>query len=40
MAKSIAKSEKIVFGEKKTGSYKKSYGPRDNKPKKYRGQGR
>jgi hypothetical protein len=38
--KTIASSEKVVFGEKKTGVYKKNYGPRNPKPKQYRGQGR
>jgi hypothetical protein len=44
--KTMAKSNtsggtrKISFGKKSTGKPKKSYGPKDQKPKKYRGQGR
>lgn len=34
------KSQKISFGVKRTGKAKKSYGPKSEKPKKYRGQGR
>jgi hypothetical protein len=34
-------SNKITFGKKSgKGKYKKSYGPNDQKPKPYRGQGR
>lgn len=34
-------SKKITFGKKaKTGKLKKKYGPKEEKPKKYRGQGR
>lgn len=34
-------SQKVVFGKKSgKGKYKKSYGPKAQKPKKYRGQGR
>jgi hypothetical protein len=42
MAKSntSGSSRKISFGKKGTGKHKKSYGPKDQKPKKYRGQGR
>lgn len=43
MAKAKAKSAssvKVVFGKKKKGKLKKSYGPNAEKPKKYRGQGR
>ncbi len=32
--------KKINFGTKKTGKAKKSFGPKSEKPKKYRGQGR
>lgn len=41
-AKSAASSQKITFGKRKSGpeSGKKSYGPKAQKPKKYRGQGR
>lgn len=44
--KTMAKSNtsggtrKISFGKKSTGKSKKSYGPKERKPKKYRGQGR
>ena len=38
--KSSTGSMKITFGKRKTGKYKKSYGPKENKPKKYRSQGR
>ena len=33
-------SKKISFGTKRTGKAKKSYGPKSEKPKNYRGQGR
>jgi hypothetical protein len=39
-AKSAGNSQKVVFGKKTTGKAKKSYGPSEQKPKKYRGQGR
>jgi len=41
-AKSSASSQKVSFGKRKTGpgSGKKSYGPKEQKPKKYRGQGK
>lgn len=41
MSKSKIKddSRKITFGSKKRGVAKKSYGPKDQAPKKYRGQG-
>lgn len=40
-SKSIGDSRKIVFGKKSgKGKARKSYGPKDQKPKKYRGQGR
>lgn len=39
-ASSLGSSRKISFGKKGTGKPKKSYGPKDQKPKKYRGQGR
>jgi hypothetical protein len=38
--KSAASSQKISFGKRKRGKYKKSYGPKAQKPKKYVGQGR
>lgn len=42
MAKITGKAEKgkISFGSKTTGKAKKKFGPREQKPKKYRGQGR
>jgi hypothetical protein len=39
-AKSVSNSVKVNFGKKKKGKLKKSYGPKDQKPKKYVGQGR
>ena len=39
-AKSSSSSQKVSFGKKVSGKAKKSYGPKDQKPKKYRGQGR
>ena len=38
--KSSSNSIKQSFGKKTTGKYKKKYGPKEHKPKKYRGQGR
>ena len=38
--KSSTGSNKISFGKKRQGKYKKSYGPKDQKPKPYRSQGR
>ncbi len=38
--KSSDASRKISFGKKGTGKAKKGYGPKEQKPKKYRGQGR
>jgi hypothetical protein len=35
-----ASSQKVSFGKKVTGKARKSYGPKDQKPKRYRGQGR
>jgi hypothetical protein len=43
MAKQSSKStttEKLTFGSKKIGKAKKHFGPKEEKPKKYRGQGR
>lgn len=40
MAKQTDNSKKIVFGQKVTGRHAKSYGPKQERPKKYRGQGR
>lgn len=39
-AKGSAASQKISFGKRKKGKLKKSYGPKEQKPKRYRGQGR
>jgi hypothetical protein len=41
-AKSITSSSstKVSFGRKRTGKFKKKYGPKMKKPKKYKGQGR
>ena len=39
-AKGSNTTQKLSFGKKCTGKFKKSYGPKDQKPKKYRGQGR
>lgn len=33
-------SQKVSFGKKISGKAKKGYGPKEQKPKKYRGQGR
>lgn len=33
-------STKMTFGKKTVGKLKKKFGPREEKPKKYRGQGR
>jgi hypothetical protein len=38
--KSAGNSFKISFGKKRQGKYKKSFGPKSQKPKRYRGQGR
>ena len=38
--KSSKGPEKVTFGKRKSGSAKKSYGPKSSKPKPYRGQGR
>lgn len=43
MAKKIgtsSTSNKLTFGKKTVGKIKKKYGPKEEKPKKYRGQGR
>ena len=39
MAK-LTNSNKLTFGKRKGGKAKKSYGPTQQKPKRYRGQGR
>lgn len=33
-------SNKLTFGKKKLGKIKSKFGPKEQKPKKYRGQGR
>lgn len=38
--KSLASGEKMSFGKKGVGKAKKKYGPKEQKPKAYRGQGR
>lgn len=38
--KSSTVSMKLSFGKKSIGKYKKKYGPKEQKPKSYRGQGR
>jgi hypothetical protein len=38
--KGSSQSIKIVFGKKKSGKLKKRYGPKEQRPKSYRGQGR
>jgi hypothetical protein len=37
---SSSSSTKVSFGRKRTGKFKKKYGPKSEKPKKYKGQGR
>jgi hypothetical protein len=39
-AKSTGNSQKISFGKKKKNKAKRAYGPKEQKPKSYRGQGR
>lgn len=39
-AKATTSSVKTTFGKRREGEHKKSYGPKANKPKKYKGQGR
>ena len=40
MAKSVGSANKVPFGKKGTGKAKKGYGPKEQKPKRYKGQGR
>ena len=40
MAKSGASGLKETFGKKKEGKSKRKYGPKEQRPKAYRGQGR
>jgi hypothetical protein len=37
---STTSSNKVTFGKKTVGKLKKKFGPKTEKPKKYRGQGR
>jgi len=39
-AKNTGSNNKLSFGKKGSGKAKKSWGPKDQKPKRYRGQGR
>lgn len=39
-SKGSASSNKISFGKRGVGKAKKSYGPKEQKPKRYKGQGR
>lgn len=39
MAKAVTQT-KIATGKKKAGQAKRHYGPKESRPKKYRGQGR
>lgn len=39
-AKSTGNSQKISFGKKKKGKSKRAFGPKEERPKKYRGQGK
>lgn len=43
MAKKVSNSttsNKVIFGKKTVGKLKKKFGPKEEKPKKYKGQGR
>jgi hypothetical protein len=42
MAKKLSStsSNKVTFGKKTVGKIKKKFGPKEQKPKKYKGQGR
>jgi hypothetical protein len=42
MAKSVGSANKVSFGKRKTGKIngRKSYGPKAQSPKRYRGQGK
>ena len=39
-AKTSSYYTKVSFGRKRTGKFKKKFGPKAEKPKKYKGQGR
>ena len=40
MAKSANTAQKLSFGKKGPGKAKKNFGPKEQKPKRYKGQGR
>lgn len=40
MAKTAGTTTKITTGKKKAGKAKRHFGPKEDKPKKYRGQGK
>lgn len=40
MAKNSNNNIKVQFGKKKKGKAKRNFGPKEQKPKSYRGQGR
>ena len=40
MAKSVGSARKVSFGKRRIGKYKKTTGPKAQKSKRYRGQGR
>jgi len=40
VGKSTTNSVKTTFGKKSVGKVKKKYGPKEQRPKKYKGQGR
>jgi hypothetical protein len=40
MAKSIGNNNKISFGKRRVGKYKKSNGPKEAPTKRYKGQGK
>jgi hypothetical protein len=39
-ANSANTAQKLSFGKKSTGKAKKNFGPKEQKPKRYKGQGR
>jgi len=38
--KNVGSNNKVSFGKRKSGKAQKSFGPKAEKPKRYRGQGR
>jgi hypothetical protein len=40
MAKAVANNKMVLAGTKFSGRHKKDYGPKESRPKKYKGQGR